>query len=54
MDGMVEKQMKKTIQAIASSWYTAWLDAGQPNLEKMNLKPLRRGKESKQINNQHR
>jgi len=54
MDGMVEKQMKKTIQAIANSWYTAWLDAGQPNLEKMNLKPMRIGKESKQINNQHR
>jgi hypothetical protein len=36
MNGMVEKQMKKTIQAIASSWYTAWMDAGQPNLGKMN------------------
>jgi hypothetical protein len=44
MDGMVEKQMKKTIQAIASSWYTAWMDAGQPNLDKMFLNALKKVK----------
>lgn len=32
MDGMVERQMRKTIFAIGSAWYTAWIDAGQPNL----------------------
>lgn len=32
MNGMVERQMKKTIFAIGSVWYTAWIDAGQPNL----------------------
>lgn len=42
MGGMVEKQMKKTIQAIACSWYTAWMDAGQPNVNKLNIKPLKK------------
>nr|MBS0038560.1 hypothetical protein [Saprospiraceae bacterium] len=32
MNGMVERQMRKTIFAIGSAWYTAWVDAGQPNL----------------------
>jgi hypothetical protein len=48
MDGMVEKQMKKTIQAISSSWYTAWVDAGQPNLNKLNIKPIKKGLKPKQ------
>ena len=48
MDGMVEKQMKKTIQAISSSWYTAWVDAGQPNLNKLNTKPIKMSLKPKQ------
>ncbi|TVR87615.1 MAG: hypothetical protein EA411_07040 [Saprospirales bacterium] len=32
MNGMVERQMRKTIYAIGSSWYTAWVDAGKPDL----------------------
>ncbi|TVR82689.1 MAG: hypothetical protein EA409_04595 [Saprospirales bacterium] len=32
MNGMVERQMRKTIFAIGSAWYTAWVDAGQPEL----------------------
>jgi hypothetical protein len=48
MDGMVEKQMKKTIQAIGSSWFTAWVDAGQPNLNKLNVRPIKKGSKSKQ------
>ncbi|MBU6169528.1 MAG: hypothetical protein KGQ86_10850 [Bacteroidetes bacterium] len=49
MNGMVEKQMKKTIQAIASSWYTAWVDAGQPILEKIDVKTTKKRKLEKQI-----
>lgn len=30
MDGMVEDQMKKAINVVASCWYTAWVNAGQP------------------------
>jgi hypothetical protein len=32
MDGMVEERMRESIQAIGSCWYTAWVDAGQPDL----------------------
>lgn len=35
LKGMVEKRMRDAILAIASSWYTAWVDAGQPNLSKL-------------------
>ena len=32
MKGMVEKRMAATILALGSVWYTAWIDAGQPDL----------------------
>ena len=32
LDGMVEEQMRKAIFALGSAWYTAWVDAGQPDL----------------------
>ncbi len=35
MKGMVEKRMRDAILSIASSWYTAWVDAGQPDLTKL-------------------
>lgn len=42
MKGMVEKRMRDAILAVASSWYTAWIDGGQPDLTKLlfpNLNP---------------
>ena len=35
MSGMVEQRMRDAVLAIGSSWYTAWVDAGQPNLDKL-------------------
>lgn len=32
LDGMVEERWHRAIQAIGSVWYSAWLDAGSPNL----------------------
>ena len=32
LSGQVERQMRLAIQATASYWYTAWVDAGQPDL----------------------
>lgn len=32
IDGMVERRMRQSIYAIASFWYTAWVNAGQPDL----------------------
>lgn len=32
MDGMVERRFREAIQAVGSVWYSAWIDAGQPDL----------------------
>lgn len=32
MKGMVEQRMRDAIQSIGSIWYTAWVNAGQPDL----------------------
>jgi hypothetical protein len=37
MDGMVEKRMVESVHALGSLWYTAWVDAGQPDLEKSDI-----------------
>jgi hypothetical protein len=40
LDGMVERQMQKAVKAIGDFWYTAWVDAGQPDLKKLiNYQP---------------
>ncbi len=31
--GMVEKRMRLAIASVASFWYTAWVNAGQPDLK---------------------
>lgn len=33
LDGMVERRMRQAIFAVASFWYTAWVNAGQPDLK---------------------
>jgi hypothetical protein len=35
LSGMVERRMRQSIQATASFWYTAWVNAGQPDLKGM-------------------
>ncbi len=35
MDGMIERRMRQSVAAIASFWYTAWVNAGQPNLKSL-------------------
>lgn len=35
MDGMIERRMRQSIYAIASFWYTAWVNAGQPDLKEL-------------------
>ena len=35
---MVERRMRQSIFAVASFWYTAWVDAGQPDLKIMSDK----------------
>ena len=35
LKGMVERRMRGAIKMIGDLWYTAWVDAGQPNLKKL-------------------
>lgn len=35
LDGMVERRMRSAIHCVASFWFTAWVDAGQPDLDKL-------------------
>lgn len=35
LGGMVERRMRESIFAVASFWYTAWVNAGQPDLKSL-------------------
>ncbi|MFD1188684.1 zinc dependent phospholipase C family protein [Pontibacter rugosus] len=35
LHGQVERQMRLAVHTIASFWYTAWVDAGQPDLRRL-------------------
>ena len=36
LNGMIERRMRQSIFAIASFWYTAWINAGQPDLSSLS------------------
>lgn len=36
LNGMVERRMRQSIYAVASCWYTAWVNAGQPDLNSLS------------------
>ena len=38
LKGMIERRMRMSIYTVASFWYTAWVDAGQPDLAKPSNK----------------
>lgn len=35
LNGMVEKQMRASVKMIGDFWYTAWVDAGQPDIRQL-------------------
>lgn len=35
LNGMVERQMRKSILAVGSFWFSAWVDAGQPDMKNL-------------------
>jgi len=37
LNGMVEKQLRSSAIDVASFWYTAWVNAGQPHLSKLKM-----------------
>ena len=36
LNGMVERRMRQSVYAVASFWYTAWVNAGQPDLKTLS------------------
>lgn len=38
LNNMIERRMRQSIFAVASFWYTAWVNAGQPDLKALNRK----------------
>jgi hypothetical protein len=38
LNNMIERRMRASIYAVASFWYTAWVDAGQPDLKQLGNK----------------
>ena len=38
LKGMIERRMRQSVFAVASFWYTAWINAGQPDLAKLSNK----------------
>ena len=40
MKGMVERRMRLAIGSVASFWYTAWVNAGQPDLTQLSGRTL--------------
>ena len=39
LDGMVERRMRAAIVTVGSIWFTAWVDAGQPDLSRLQNTP---------------
>ncbi|MFA7273987.1 MAG: zinc dependent phospholipase C family protein [Crocinitomicaceae bacterium] len=39
LDGQVERRLKASIVSVGSIWYSAWVDAGQPDLTKLQNTP---------------
>ncbi len=54
LNGMVERRMRQTIFAVASFWYTAWVNAGQPDLRGLTNRALTEAelKEYEELNQQ--
>jgi len=40
LNGMIERRMRQSIFSVASFWYTAWVNAGQPNLKQLTHKTI--------------
>lgn len=40
LNGMVRRRIRSAILAVGSFWYSAWIDAGQPNLDRLIKTPL--------------
>ena len=41
LNNQVERRMRESVLSIGSIWYTAWVDAGQPNLSNIKQEPVK-------------
>lgn len=39
LNGQVERRMRQAVRLVAAFWYTCWVDAGQPDLDKLPRTP---------------
>ena len=53
LNGMIERRMRLAIGSVASFWYTAWVNAGEPNLEGLSKEKFGEGdlKDFEKLNN---
>jgi hypothetical protein len=49
MKGMVQRRMRSSILSVGSFWFSAWVDAGQPDLSKLIKLPMTKN-ESRKLN----
>jgi hypothetical protein len=40
LNGMVQRRIRASILSVGSFWFSAWVDAGQPDLNKLIAVPL--------------
>lgn len=40
LDNQVERRMQRAVKAVGSLWYTAWVNAGQPDLKRLENKEV--------------
>jgi hypothetical protein len=54
LNGMIERRMRQSVFSVASFWYTAWVNAGQPDLKVLANRKFSEndGKEFDQLNEQ--
>lgn len=45
--GMIARRMRSSILEVGSFWFSAWVDAGQPDLNKLIAKPLSQAEKQK-------
>jgi len=57
LDGMVERRMRKAVISVGSLWYTAWVNAGEPDLDALLLTDrdiAQMEKEAKELEEQYK
>lgn len=48
LNGMVERRLRSSIIAVGSLWYTAWVNAGQPDLSRLDNREVTQAMREKQ------